>query len=300
MSDENKVRDATDAVKGLVEAVPVYEDVLQPAAKEVGAGLQTIAKTIHIALAPVSALVWGYEKLKDYLEVRLTEKLKNIPPEKIIPPNPTVAVPVVESMRYTAHDPTLRELYSSLLASAMNSDTADNAHPAFVEMIRQMTPEEAKILKFIVERRGLYSFSVITYVVRGETVVFDGNGYRNIAEAAGAKEDQSPSSIENLDRLKLIKITDKLHPVFMTLGPSREMTSAPPGQQELYMIRWARRGKRVSARTGGGADSPCQTFDNTDDSVPGTGRTDVIRKTVLPRLRAGLNKACPLPTQARD
>jgi hypothetical protein len=135
MGDENKIRDAADAVKGLVEAVPVYEDVLQPAAKEVGAGLQTVAKTIHIALAPVSALVWGYDKLKDYLEERLAEKLKKVPAEKIITPNPTVAVPAVESMRYTAHDPTLRELYASLLASAMNADTADKAHPAFVEMI---------------------------------------------------------------------------------------------------------------------------------------------------------------------
>ena len=235
MSDENKIRDAADAVKGLVEAVPVYEDVLQPAAKEVGAGLQTIAKTIHIALAPVSALVWGYDKLKDYLEERLAEKLKNVPSEKLITPNPTVAVPVVESMRYTAHDPTLRELYSSLLASAMNIDTADNAHPAFVEMIRQMTPDEAKILKFIVQRRGLYSFRVITYVVGGETVVFDSNGYRNIAETARAKEELSPSSIENLDRLKLIMTTGELNPVFMTLGPNRELTTAPPGMQELYV-----------------------------------------------------------------
>jgi hypothetical protein len=31
MGEENKVRDAADAVKGIVEAVPVYQDALQPA-----------------------------------------------------------------------------------------------------------------------------------------------------------------------------------------------------------------------------------------------------------------------------
>jgi hypothetical protein len=46
MSEENKTRDAVDAVTGLVKAVPVYQDLVQPAAKEVGVGLQRI---VHIA-----------------------------------------------------------------------------------------------------------------------------------------------------------------------------------------------------------------------------------------------------------
>ena len=61
MSERNNVRDAADAVTGLVRAVPVYEDIAQPAARELGVALQTVAKTVHIALAPVSALVWGYD-----------------------------------------------------------------------------------------------------------------------------------------------------------------------------------------------------------------------------------------------
>ena len=56
MSDENKVRDSIDAVTGLVKAVPVYSDLAQPAAKELGKGLVTVAKAVNIALAPVGAL----------------------------------------------------------------------------------------------------------------------------------------------------------------------------------------------------------------------------------------------------
>jgi len=63
MGDENKIRDAADAVKGIVEAVPVYKDIVQPTAKEVGTALQTVAKSIHLALAPVAVLVWAYEKI---------------------------------------------------------------------------------------------------------------------------------------------------------------------------------------------------------------------------------------------
>jgi len=39
MGDESKVRDVVDAVKGVAEAVPIYDDALKPAAKELGKGL---------------------------------------------------------------------------------------------------------------------------------------------------------------------------------------------------------------------------------------------------------------------
>ena len=42
MGEENKIKDAAEAVKGILEAVPIYQDALQPAAKELGKGLQTI------------------------------------------------------------------------------------------------------------------------------------------------------------------------------------------------------------------------------------------------------------------
>lgn len=59
MGEENNVRDVVDAVAGFAKAVPVYQDIVQPAAQELGKALQTVAKTVHIALAPVSALVPG-------------------------------------------------------------------------------------------------------------------------------------------------------------------------------------------------------------------------------------------------
>jgi hypothetical protein len=153
MSDENKIRDAADAIKGIAEAVPVYQDVVQPAAKEIGTALQTVAKTVHVALAPISALVWGYEKIKDYLNDTLTEKLKHVPKERIVPPNLTVAGPAVEALRFSAHEPSLRELYANLLATAMDAKTAQEAHPAFVEILRQLSPDEAHLVAYISKQK---------------------------------------------------------------------------------------------------------------------------------------------------
>src|ERR1051325_1629731 len=120
MGDENKIRDAADAIRGIVEAVPVYQDAVQPAAKEVGVALQTVAKSIHVVLAPIKGLVWGYEKIVAYLDATLSERLKYVPPEELVTPNPIVAVPVMQSLVYTAQEEDLREMFANLLATAMD------------------------------------------------------------------------------------------------------------------------------------------------------------------------------------
>ena len=125
MADEKNIKDVADAVKGIVEAVPVYQDVVQPAAREIGTALQTVAKTIHIVLAPVSALVWGYDQIKDFVSTRVAEKLRGVPPENIVAPKPNVAGPALESLKYTGHQEDLRELYANLLAASMDSRTIE-------------------------------------------------------------------------------------------------------------------------------------------------------------------------------
>ncbi len=147
MTDENKIEATANAVKGLLEAVPVYQDVVQPAAKEVGVALQTVAKTVHILLAPVSGLVWGYDQIKEFVGTRVAEKLRDVPEDRLRTPEPNVAGPALESLRYTGHKDDLRELYAALLATAMDAETMAQAHPSFVEIIRQLSSDEAKILR---------------------------------------------------------------------------------------------------------------------------------------------------------
>jgi hypothetical protein len=150
MSEENKIRDVVDAVTGVAKAVPIYQDVVQPAAQEVGKALQTVAKTVHVVLAPVSALVWGYDQVKEFVSTKVAERLKNVPPENLVTPKPNVAGPALEALRYTGHESSLSDLYANLLAAAMDKSTAQGAHPAFVEIIKQLTPDEAKLVALFV------------------------------------------------------------------------------------------------------------------------------------------------------
>ncbi len=148
---DNSIKATIDAVTGLAKAVPVYQDMAQPVAKELGKSLETLGRAINVALYPVSGLVWGFERIKDFLDAKLASNLKDVPPENIISPKPNVAGPAIEALRFTGHEESLSDMYANLLAAAMDKSTADGAHPAFVEVIKQLTPDEAKLIGYFLE-----------------------------------------------------------------------------------------------------------------------------------------------------
>ena len=146
MGEENKTRDAIDAVTGLVKAVPIYKDAIQPTAKEIGVGIQRV---VHLALAPIGGMVWGYEKIEEFLKTSVAKRLEKVPHEQIKTPLPQIAGPAIEALKYAGHDENLREMFAKLIATAMDEKTAATAHPSFVEIIRQLSSDEAKICRYL-------------------------------------------------------------------------------------------------------------------------------------------------------
>ncbi len=206
---ENKTRDVIDAVTSLVQAVPVYQDVAQPAAREIGKALGTLAKTVNMALAPVGALVWGYEQLQGFISGKVADRLKNVPHEDIITPKPNVAGPAMDALRYIGHEDSLSDMYANLLASAMDRSTSQGAHPAFVEVIRQLTPDEAKLF-------GLFSsqstFPLITVKQQREGSYATRELLVNFSHLSKLCSIEFPSLVpvylDNFCRLGLLSIPD--------------------------------------------------------------------------------------------
>ncbi len=209
MGDDNKVKETVEAVTGLVQAIPIYQDLAQPAVKQVGKALETVGKAINVALAPVGALVWGYEKCQDFISTKVADRLKDVPPEDIITPKPNVAGPAIEALRYTGHEETLSDMYANLLAASMDKNTASGAHPAFVEIIKQLTPDEAKIVALFKPNRAFpllnvgTGFKVETEEKKGGRVVL--TSFSLLGEEAGVEfVDLTPAYLDNLCRLGLI------------------------------------------------------------------------------------------------
>lgn len=212
-STKSNVADVANAVAAVAKEVPIYQDALQPAAQEIGKALGTVAKLVNVALAPVSVLVWGYDQIREFTATKVAEKLKNVPPENIVTPHPNVAGPAIEALRYTGYEESLSEMYASLLATAMNRDTVQNAHPAFVDIIKQMTPDEAKIVRGFAEKDSIFPLVTVQASLKDKTLL-DGHttelrNFSQIGQRAGCEFIQLvPAYLDNLVRLGLCVIPE--------------------------------------------------------------------------------------------
>lgn len=207
-NSNHSIEKAVNLVKDITDAVPVYPDLIQPAAKELGKSLQTVAKLVNVALAPVTALIWGYDKIGDFLSKRLAEKLENVAEGNIITPSAQVAGPAIESLKYVGEDENLRELYANLIASAMNKEVADKAHPAYVEILKNLSSTEALLLKAFIKRSS-YPLIDLDINVNHEGTVGDFSLYSNYSifhKDLGLPFDNINKCIDNLCRLGLTQI----------------------------------------------------------------------------------------------
>ncbi|MCX6584087.1 MAG: DUF4393 domain-containing protein [Candidatus Aminicenantes bacterium] len=196
-----------ELIKAGVEFVKtVYDDALHPIAAEAGKALGTLGKAVNVALAPLLGLVWSGEQIVKYVSETIGQKLRerNVPIERIQTPDPDIAVPALAALRYSK----LRENYANLLATSMDSAVSNQAHPAFVEILKQLTPDEAKIIEFL-PRVGLSEpLAELGYTVSMEKGHF--TIIRHIGtlafDAKCDNPDWLPKYVDNLCRLGLTEI----------------------------------------------------------------------------------------------
>lgn len=194
-----------------VETVPdIYDDALKPAAQESGKTLVLIPRAINAALSPLRQWIAQREYNVAETEKLLAKKLENIEPEKIVSPEPYVAVPALQAISYSMNSDELRELYANLLAKSMCIDTKNSVHPSFVEIIRQMSPLDAATFKIILnaDLRPL-----IDMKIRSPKSVGGGTNtiFRNVSWILTYPYKQLMVSFDNLERLNLINISDSYY-----------------------------------------------------------------------------------------
>ena len=110
----------------------------------------------------------------------------------------------MDSLRFNLDNEALRELYVNLLASSMNTDTVGITHPSFIEIIRQLSPLDAKVFANISERKVYPVCQVIlTRKVAGSFIIFDNF---TVLEKMEVEPLLVSVSLQNLQRLGLIEL----------------------------------------------------------------------------------------------
>ena len=207
---ENKdgsIAEIAKAIGEIVDNVPIYQDAIQPAAKEVGKTLQIVVQTVNAALTPIEGLIWGVDKIRDFVRERISTKLENVPPNEIQQPKPHIAVPAIDALRYTGSEEDLSELYANLLATSMDRATAYRAHPGFVDMIKNMCPDEARIMRFLVTSR-YYPLVNIKSVSNQDSSFRITHRHLSLIgiDATCEHVPLAPNYIDNLERLGLVQV----------------------------------------------------------------------------------------------
>lgn len=85
----------------------------------------------------------------------MAEKTAEIPEENLRTPPTHIAIPAMQGLAISLEEPNLKEMYLNLLAAATDDRRADEAHPSYAEIIRQLSPDEAALLQTVLSRDAL-------------------------------------------------------------------------------------------------------------------------------------------------
>lgn len=160
----------------------------------------TAAMTVGQRLMAVAA---SAQPALDRLDAMVAKKLKSVPNDRIVPSPATIEAPA--ALQYALLGDSdevagLREMFANLLAASMDRDTAASAHPAFVSMISQLTPDEARILKSI--DRDDYALVNVYEFARGIRRLLATRTRLGIG--VGIDEARQQQYLSNLDRLGIL------------------------------------------------------------------------------------------------
>ena len=209
--ENNFTKEIINQSEGMLDKA--YDDIVHPIAEPVGQILSYLPRTIRLFFAKWEKwIVNGEENLKLTGEA-LKDKVSGIPEEKLCEPEPYVAIPAIQQIAYCYDSDELRDMYANLLAASMNTDKKWQVHPGYVDIIKQLTPDEARLLRICPRSSVLYK-PLINLTIKepnnqGSRTLK--RNYTNFADDVLDCPANIGSYIDNLNRLEIIKVPGDMH-----------------------------------------------------------------------------------------
>ncbi len=141
--------------------------------------------------------------LKDF-KMTLLNEFNEIPEENIKEPQLSVIGPALEASKYYYEEPELRDMFAKLVASSM--DDRKNIHPCFIEIIKQLSPNDAKILTLFLDKTEIPVCDIRKYESSEKRSFSNVNSNVYLSKEFPDLR-QNQLSLTSLDRASLIKIS---------------------------------------------------------------------------------------------
>lgn len=175
---------------------------------------------------------------REYFETEFgedyAEKIADVPEANLQTPKASIAGPAFEGLGYSLEEPKLKEMYLELLARASDDRVAATAHPSFVQIIRDLTTEEAIYLP-----RFLGSENLMTPIVELRSKFIPTNGHRaerphvlDIRNEQGniVYDPMVPTYVDNWVRLNLVGVDYSTN---MTRADAYDWQAARPERDKV-------------------------------------------------------------------
>ena len=132
-----------DAISELTKGI--YDDVGHPILKEVGAIGESVMKFVAL---PFKFLGLTASQLEERYAQFIKKSIEKVPEENRLTPRAVITAPLLDHVKFVfaENDGNLYDMFSNLLANSMHNNIEHLVHPAFVDMLRQMSPLDAEFL----------------------------------------------------------------------------------------------------------------------------------------------------------
>ena len=204
----------------------------RPAGKSPGISQFPLVSPQEISgvIAEASSEVWDLQRIHDFVATSVGEVLssRSVPRRYIKTPGLEIAVPAIEAMRYCS----FRKELVCLIAASMDERFSHRAHPAFVNILRQLTQDELRLLTLMPPSGEVVPLAHIhaqdsegrTLSIRRNLLPEGLSGHCEVREAV-------PTYIDNLLRLQLVAVPGEAR--IATDEPYKDILKEPAHQRAL-------------------------------------------------------------------
>lgn len=186
-------------------------NIIDKPTKELGEG---IGNLFWLIFSPIQKARMVQEvKINAYVD-SIKKELEKVPDNKLVEPPLSIVGPALEASKYHIDHEEIRDLFAKLIASSANLDKQEMVHPSFIEVIKQLSPFDAFILRSLVDdpmpianiiavknldnNAGRYVTRTTWKDLYSDVIPFPNINLNNC--------DQYIASVQNLSRLSLLKI----------------------------------------------------------------------------------------------
>ncbi len=172
-------------------------------------GVRTVrSEVVSAKLSSLNQLVTDWDSIVLYIQktVSLMAARRRIQNDQLLEPRIDIAVPAIEAIRYSA----LKKELALLIASTMDPTRTHDAHPAFIEFLKQISRDEINLIAHLPPPSHVVPMATLHHLDRAGSIQ---RSLRHIIPPAYAerceRQASIPGYIDNLLRLNLISNTSQ-------------------------------------------------------------------------------------------